>query len=328
MNKKFLISILCVMILPVVAAASGTAGAEYLKIKLGGRALAIGGAYAAIGDDIESLSYNPAGLTFIKQKQFHYSHMLYLDGITVSHISYGQVLDTSFIEGNVGVSLTFNWDTLIDNEDAVDDPVSFQSFVLSGTYANKLSYFFPSEIADMINIGLTVKVINETIGYNQGSTFGFDAGLQFVPPGNGFSAGVSIINLGMPIRLIRGIVEDGDPSLTEAPLPLTLRIGAGYKLVIDKDNTTRVAFDYIQDFADYPQFAAGLEHSLSGLIHFRLGYNTFADTRSPAYASAGVGITVSQFEVAIALSYAYRLMIWGTTNAPEQDHTGSIIFKF
>ncbi|HTC21605.1 MAG TPA: hypothetical protein VK859_12200, partial [bacterium] len=42
----------------------GTTTADILKINEGARPAAMGGAYTAMGDDIYSISYNPAGLSY------------------------------------------------------------------------------------------------------------------------------------------------------------------------------------------------------------------------------------------------------------------------
>ena len=43
----------------------GTTAAQFLKIGIGARALALGGAYSAIADDASALYWNPGGLSRI-----------------------------------------------------------------------------------------------------------------------------------------------------------------------------------------------------------------------------------------------------------------------
>ena len=140
--------------------------------------------------------------------------------------------------------------------------------------------------------------------------------------------GIALLNLGMPLKMIRGEALPGDPDFEESPLPLTLRLGVSHDMRIDKDNLTTVSLDYIQDFYDYGRFAVGMKHNVINMIILRAGYDTSVDTRNPSYFSAGAGINISQIGFTLGFNYVYRMVIFGSTNAPGQNHGGSVSIKF
>ena len=115
------------------------------------------------------------------------------------------------------------------------------------------------------------------------------------------------------------------------PLPITLRGGAAYRLVIDTNNSTLFPLDYAHDFYDSGLAAIGVEHNLINILFLRLGYNMSADTRNPSALSAGAGICITTavpVELTVSFNYAYRLVMWNWFNAPDSTHAVSIGVKF
>lgn len=84
--KRSLISffLFATMAAPGALAEPGRTTAQFLTRDTGTRALALGGAFAAVWDDVESLSYNPAGIGTLSQTQINamYSQGLASDGFS------------------------------------------------------------------------------------------------------------------------------------------------------------------------------------------------------------------------------------------------------
>src|SRR5208282_3523353 len=55
-----------------------TSGADFLQIPSGARGAAMGGAFTAVADDVNALTWNPAGLSMLEYPEFGYLYMLYL----------------------------------------------------------------------------------------------------------------------------------------------------------------------------------------------------------------------------------------------------------
>src|SRR5271169_5373789 len=62
-------------------AAPLTSGADFLLMTTGARPDGMGQAFSAVADDINTLSFNPAGLANIRLPQFGYSHASFLSDI-------------------------------------------------------------------------------------------------------------------------------------------------------------------------------------------------------------------------------------------------------
>src|SRR5438552_1786029 len=67
----------CIFFLPVHAA-SGTGGAAFLDIPVGGGPAAMGSAYTALSNDAYAATWNPGGLAFLDSSQFSGQHLSYI----------------------------------------------------------------------------------------------------------------------------------------------------------------------------------------------------------------------------------------------------------
>ncbi|HJT24007.1 MAG TPA: UPF0164 family protein, partial [bacterium] len=76
-------------IAPAWAGNVGTTTADILKINNGIRPAAMGGAYTAMGDDLYSINYNPAGLSYIKASQIVFFHLDSLASIQYEYLAFG-----------------------------------------------------------------------------------------------------------------------------------------------------------------------------------------------------------------------------------------------
>jgi hypothetical protein len=321
-------------LVPALLVAGGETGADILKEKTGIRAVAMGGAYTAAADDVEALNYNPAGIAAITKKElelFGFFSGLNYAGLNTVCAAFAQPFESPLIDGFAGVSAVYRGIPPIDNEGATDPVVNYYDMALTGTYACGLYQFFKDDFYKAISLGVSAKIIIEQIGVNSISSIAFDAGAIYALTGTGFKFGVSLMNAGFPISAKRGDALPTDPALTTAPLPMTLRLGAAYKLSIDKNNSALFSADYIHDFYEAGQAAIGAEYSLLNMLFLRLGYNMSTDLRNPAAISAGAGISIPTtvpIELTIELNYAYRLMLWDWFNAPDSTHAISLGIMF
>lgn len=332
MGKKHLILAAYLALSAPFCFGAGETAADILKTPSGARALGMGEAYTASVMCPDAVDYNPAGIAFIKNRKAAVTHQILYPGLSeayAEHAAYAQKLDNSFIEGYTGISFNYRWMENIDNEDAVDEPVSYNDFSLAGVYAAPLKLYLSEDFLKHVYTGLAVKFISQTVGLYQGSTAAVDIGAIWAPEGeNGLKIGIAALNMGLPLRLIRPSSDTEESTLGDFPLPLTLRAGIAARAAIDADNSAVFAFDYIQDFYDYAKFAAGFEYSLAQTLFLRAGYNTYIDTSNPAYASFGAGILVNQFDVTAGIDYTYRIVLWGGIDAPAGNHVISLKAEF
>src|SRR5437870_4781354 len=84
MMKTALAALLLAFASPARAidAAAGTGGAQFLKIGQGSaRAMALGGAYAALAEGSDAMTWNPAGLAQTQQREVAFSYLRYVQGL-------------------------------------------------------------------------------------------------------------------------------------------------------------------------------------------------------------------------------------------------------
>src|SRR5207244_7441434 len=83
------------------ASGGGTTGAEVLKIGVGARAIAMGEAYAAQADDVNSLYWNPGGLALMQERQASFMYDQMYQGLNFSNGAIGIPLENGAVGGSV-----------------------------------------------------------------------------------------------------------------------------------------------------------------------------------------------------------------------------------
>src|SRR5438105_2223756 len=68
--------------------ASGTEGASFLDIPVGGAPAALGSAYTAQATDVYAPVWNPAGLGFLDTVEFTGTHLSYISPVHYEHVSF------------------------------------------------------------------------------------------------------------------------------------------------------------------------------------------------------------------------------------------------
>lgn len=298
--------------------AGGLAGADILNISTGGRALGLGGAYTSAGDDVETIYYNPAGISLIEKKEFFYNYIISFADVNIHSFSYAQQVETPFLEGKGGISIIYRTMPDIKNEDAQDIPVKFSDMAFIVTYANSLYYFINNDLLKNFIAGLNVKFIMETLGEYNASAFAFDIGTKWNIPDSKFKLGLAFQNIGFPYKYID----------EESPMPFTVRIGSSVDINLDKDNDLKLALDYIHNFYDTGKIAIGLEDNILNLVFLRAGYNISLNTDTPSSLALGAGIAITQFDITVALNYVWKPVFWIGLNDFDSNHILSLQVKF
>ncbi len=83
-NKLFKISafaILITLLLTVSKSPAGEYAADFLRIGVGARAMAMGGAFSALASDATAFYWNPAGLSHVRRYALHVDHVPMFDGL-------------------------------------------------------------------------------------------------------------------------------------------------------------------------------------------------------------------------------------------------------
>lgn len=258
---------------------AGTFAYSFLKIPVGAKAPAMGGAYTGLSNDAAGLYFNPAGIALVSGSEISGSYDNYLAGIqagylsylvpwgkkgklgvAINYLNYGSTPRTDvsgmrtgeFGGGDVAFSLTGAW-TLISGTD--DDYGLAESLHENeGTLPrwNGLSF------------GFTTKFVYESLDSYSSDALAVDLGLLYGLKDNRTRIGISASNLGFQLKGLSSGHKD--------PMPAILRAGVGHQL---KAAPVVVSADAVKPFDNNFIFAAGLNYTNFHPLEIRAGYSTF-----------------------------------------------------
>jgi hypothetical protein len=89
------------------AGGPGSTSGAFLKLPTGARAIGMGESYTAAGDDVQSMTWNPAGLARMSSRQFTFMHAEWFQGIRYESIAYAQPFANFFTVGG-GIDFLFS----------------------------------------------------------------------------------------------------------------------------------------------------------------------------------------------------------------------------
>ncbi|RMD95119.1 MAG: hypothetical protein D6814_13665, partial [Calditrichaeota bacterium] len=174
---------------------AGTSAANFLKIGVGSRAEAMGGAYVAQVQDITALHWNVAGLAKMKHSEVAVARTDWI--LDINHIFVGAGMPLGDF-GTLAVSvysLTMGdmEMTTADQPDGTGVKFGASDFSIGIAYARSLT--------DRFSVGLHGKYIRENISSTSANAFALDFGTQYTTGFHGLTIGMAITNFGTNMRL-------------------------------------------------------------------------------------------------------------------------------
>lgn len=292
-----------------------------MSIGVGGRALGIGSAYAALANDVMAGYWNPAGLARIEYPQIAISHderfgnLINYDFASVAFPSGANTInpetqEKEFRAESFGVSfIRLGVDGIPDTRAAWADSngnriydeamrpdysaityFNWTDWVIYGTYAKQYS--------EELFIGANVKLIRHNAGEFHGTGIGFDLGMQYMM--------TSSFVLGANLQDATTTLVSWNTGTNELIAP-TLKLGAAYMLEIFNGKLTPAVgtdvrfenrrFSAVANLGPVsfdPQ--AGIEFDYKNLIAFRAGYNDIGNL------TIGAGIHLRKLDVDYAFA--------------------------
>ena len=282
---------------------AGTTGFNFLKVGVGARPTALGGAFAAVSGDIEATAWNPAGLFGVKQRTATVSLSDYLVdtqagfvsvalpssrriwGLSVNYFSYGEMEKTSaegISEGTFGAS----------------DLAAYLT-VAQRFWKNRLT------------LGLNLKAVYSSIDTYSSDAYMADVGLLVKGPLKDMTVGASLSNLGSVRSGYAGDFTDS--------LPVHLRFGLAHRPA-HAPLPLLLLFDLNLPNDDDPYLSFGAEFHLTRGLYLRPGYSTQQtglQGEDPLGLTAGAGLSMRGYRLDYAfasypdLGDVHRLSITG-----------------
>lgn len=292
---------------------TGQTTMNFLLIPVSARASGMGNSFTALSKGVESVFYNPAGLTEMETKsEFFISttkwpgDINYIAGAAAYNTGIYGAFALSFIVVDYG---TIEGASLIPSSQAGSDPLGY---TLTGDIKNVGAYSFGlsyvSQISDKFSIGGTMKYVGQQLGQslgtdgntsdNNANKLAFDVGVKFFP-------GIESLRLGMSMRNFSTSVRYHSFS---SPLPIVFALGLNMNLMdiinkdIAKDHSFMLAAEFLHPNNYTDRINIGFEYTFMDVVSLRSGYETNHDILS---WSGGLGVKQSLGGVIFHIDYSY-----------------------
>ncbi len=259
----------------------GASGSQFLKIGVGARANAMGGAYTGVANDITSIFWNPAGLADVKGLGANFSYTQWFADFSHNFAAVAAPLGESFTVAAHAISFS-------------SDPIPITTMEEQQGTGSKytvsdveVGLSFSGYLTDQFSFGITAKYIQNSFASLSSDGIAFDVGTKYYTGIQGITLGFAIFNLGttmqymgQDLRTTKQLFTSLDASPLDAEylsssynIPLIFRAGLSSEIInIEDEHKLLVAADFFT-YSDVPeQFALGAEYTWHNLLSLRAGY--------------------------------------------------------
>lgn len=314
----------------VMAGGPGTTNANFLKAGQGVRPISMGETYIALGDGLDTLNWNPAGLVQITSPAASFIHSFWVQDIGTEYLAYGMPLGPL---GAIGGSLNYmhagTIETTLEDEfgnyAGVGEEVSAMSIALVGVYSQKLSRIMPIKdpFFSKMLVGASLRIVTESI--DEVGVFGgaIDIGAiwreteEVSPQQVATASGINKTLDGKPLVRDKGFrwgfVAQNLGMTSDQLMPINFRAGMGYVAqdLLSPTGRGTVALDVLIPIDNNIKISLGAEYAnISPNTEFavRVGYkigNEIQDLDSLAGFTTGVGAAIVSGLIKYQVDYAF-----------------------
>ena len=316
----------------------GEAGAYELLLNPWARSVGLNSLNTSYVRGAEAMNLNVAGLSRISGTEIGFSHSIYLQGTGLSMNALG-------IAQKVGENGAFG---LTLNALSFGKIPVTTSGLPEGTGATFSPLFFNlglgySHIFEKkVSVGITARVVNESIADVSATAISLDAGVQYMTGSDKypdrFKFGISLRNVGSRMRFggqgLNYSAKNQDGTLpyqitvskqtNEFELPSQLNIGAAFDILPEEKMRLTGVFNFTSNAFSRDEIGGGLEFSFNNLIMFRGGYRyevgVVTDGKESVYTGLAGGLTLNILgkkgsEKMMSLDYSYQATrVWSGTH--------------
>ncbi|MBN2407507.1 MAG: PorV/PorQ family protein [Elusimicrobia bacterium] len=273
------ICVLSLEVLPSIALAGsvGTNRAEFLLIGGGARPAGMGEAFTAVADDVNTISYNPAGLGTISDVQVSLMHNEWIYDLGYEYAGLACGLGEI---GTAGLEVKY-----LHTPDIMGRGLNGKETHEFSVYSMAATMGYGRKVKEDLLLGANIKIIREKLEKEKATGLAVDIGsLYDMPVGdNRLRFGVVLQNFGPGMKF----VEDREP------LPLNLKAASSYRML---ENSLILACDLnISEFnGTYVGF--GSEYCLKNIAVARVGYKTDGSLERSARINLGLGFVWNDYK--------------------------------
>lgn len=286
MRMRKLIMLFLLMSIGISLATNGggaQTGLAFLKIGVGARSTAMGGAYSAVVSDAYATYWNPAGLLSGSQSNVAFMHNEWIQGMTSEYVA------LQLQSGN-NSGFAFHLYTLSVGDIQVRTIPSENP--LQNTDATNLSagISYARRLTPEWDAGITVKYLFEKIFIETASGGAVDFGLRYHPENSSLRFALVLQNMGKMNSL----------QSEETVLPFIVRVGAMYRVNQLKGPLQLILSTDVEKirFED-TRIHVGSELGFHEQVFLRVGYVSGYESRTFSF---GAGIRKSAFRFNYSLT--------------------------
>lgn len=282
---------------------AGISTAQFLKIGVGSRALALGQSYVAVANDAEALYWNPAGISQFTEHSVFFSHTSWLVDVKLEYAGGVYHLDNS---NTIGAAITY-----LHTEDMMEttelQPLGTGRFFGFGDFLFALTY--ARNMTQKFSFGLSAKYMRETLAELSMSALLFDLGVYYKTGWKSIRFAVTVTNFGADMAPTGSFEKTGlDNQITEVSSfqkfspPTIFRIGIAWEWIKNENHrlTNSLQLNHPNDNSE--NINLGLEYVWHDIFALRGGYVT---GRVEENFSAGFGLQFPTSLTDFRLDYAY-----------------------
>jgi len=247
----------------------GISTAQFLKLPVDARAVALGETYVAIANDVSALYWNPAGLVQSPRNQIIFSHNNWLADIKHQFLagSY-KISDNDFIGASFIVLTMDDMPVTTEfNPFGNGEYFKVQDLAFGFTYSRKMT--------DKFSFGATVKYIHQTLAKLTAQAVLMDLGTYYWTGLGTTRFAVAVTNFGGDIAPSGKIVllsGEAKKNWQAFSPPTFFRFGIALEPYMDEYNILTFSTQLNHPNDNKENLSLGLEYSWAKALYLRLGY--------------------------------------------------------
>jgi len=298
------------------AGGPGSTGGVALKIPVGARPTAMGGAFTGLADDGNALFANPAGLATLSSPELLLAHTMYLAEINYEVLGYIQPLQPL---GTLGLGVNMmnygNLDRSLERADGMfgglAGATSPQDLFVTAGWGSAMPSFFG---LDRFRGGASLKLTFQQLTGGTVAGAGGTVGALWDTPAEGLRLGTVVDNVGGVAALGRML-----PVTWIAGASLSARMGPDFTAVYAAD--TRLAIDTTA------VISGGAEITAFNVLILRGGWRGGGELGGPSFG-AGVRTPLSWFRTKFMLKLDYAVASAGELGRSQRFQLTAMFGSF
>jgi hypothetical protein len=269
----------------------GTIGAQFLKLPVGARGVAMGWAFTSVADDASAIYWNPAGLARLDSKILAVNHTPWFADIQFTQATYVtrfRLLPGTFAFGARSLYMPRDEVRTVLRPDGEGTSFDAGDLALGMAYSRSLT--------DKFSTGIGINWVQSTLAAYRAQAVTFDFGTLYDTGYRSLRIGMAIQNIGSDMTFL------DEP----AKVPTVFRVGMSTRIFDRGVHRCLLAGEFSHPPDNSERANAGLEYSVREMVFLRGGwFYRFDAERFTAGAGVripGVLVNESRFD------YAYTEM--------------------